>query len=189
MCMLYHPNHPCMYAGSDDLIDFHVKYCRVHKPGVPRGPATPQRLGPSRQCATHGPAQESKHQVRRTIQSPTGRSGRGGTAPAFPTPATSPTGAPVSVTSPPPDDLSDRKAWQSTTSDSDSDPTSPTGTHKNPALLRLGQPELTGTNRQGTPTQKGPRNERRKQGKAHKSNHDTRDHTLYTYRNSTLQPP
>ena len=46
------------------------------------------------------------------------------------------------------------------------------------ALLRLAQPEPTGTNRPGTPAQKGPENERKKQGKALKSNHDTRDHTL-----------
>ena len=57
------------------------------------------------------------------------------------------------------------------------------------ALLRLAQPEPTGTNRPGTPAQKGPGNERRKQSKAHKSNHDTRDRTLYTCRNNTLQPP
>ena len=34
--------------------------CWVHKPGVPRRPASTPRLGPSRQHATHGPAQESK---------------------------------------------------------------------------------------------------------------------------------
>ena len=35
--------------------------CRVHKPRVPRGPASTPRLGPSRQHTTHGPAQESKN--------------------------------------------------------------------------------------------------------------------------------
>ena len=57
------------------------------------------------------------------------------------------------------------------------------------ALLRLAQPEPTGTNRPRTPARKGPGNERRKQDKALKSNYDTRDRTLYTCRYSTLQPP
>jgi len=35
--------------------------CRVHKPRVPRGPASTPRLAPSRQHVTHGPAQESKN--------------------------------------------------------------------------------------------------------------------------------
>ena len=85
--------------------------CRVHKPGVPRGLASQQRLGPSRQCATHGPAQVSEQQARRAIQSPTGRSGRGGTVSVFRLWPTPPTGALASVSSPPPDDLFDRKAW------------------------------------------------------------------------------
>ena len=42
-----------------------------------------KRLGPSRQRATHGPAQVSKQQARRAIQSTTGRSGRGRAAPIF----------------------------------------------------------------------------------------------------------
>ena len=75
------------------------------------------------------------------------------------------------------------KPGQSTTSDSD--PTSPTGVCKDPAHYS----SSTGTNQPGTPARKGPGNERRKQGRAHKSNHDTRDRTLYAYRNSTLQPP
>ena len=63
----------------------------------------------------------------------------------------------------PPDGLSDRKAWQSTTSDSD--PMSPTEGYAKTlltALLRLAQPEPTGTNRLGTPVQKEPGNKRRK---------------------------
>jgi len=60
---------------------------------------------------TPGPAQASKQQTRRAIQSPTERSGRGGTTPVFRLRPTSPTGALASVFSPPPDDLSDRKAW------------------------------------------------------------------------------
>ena len=48
------------------------------------------------------------------------------------------------------------------------------------ALLRLAELEPTRTNRSGTPAQKGSDNGWRKQGKVHKSNHDTRDHTLYT---------
>ena len=93
--------------------------CRVHKPWVPRGPASQQRLGPSRQRATRGPAQVSKRQATRAIQSPTERSGRGGTAPVFRLRPTSPTGALAPVSSPPPDGLSDRKAWPNNTSDSD----------------------------------------------------------------------
>ena len=45
------------------------------------------------------------------IQSPTGRSGRRGTAPVFRLRLTSPTGALDSVASPSPDGLFDRKAW------------------------------------------------------------------------------
>ena len=100
---------------------------------------------------------------------------------------TAPTGALASISSPPPDGLSDRKAWpkhyfrlRPHIADRGYAKTLLT------ALLRLAQPEPTGTNRPGTPARKGPGNERRKQGKAHKSNHDTRDRTLYTYRNITL---
>ena len=92
--------------------------CRVHKPGVPRGPAFQQRLGPSRQRATHGLAQVSERQARRMIHSPTGRPGRGGTAPVFRLRPTSPIGALPSVSSPPPDGLSDQKAWPDTAFDS-----------------------------------------------------------------------
>ena len=64
----------------------HVDMCRVHKPGVPHGPASQQRLGLAEQrCeqrAAHGPAQTPKRWARRAIQSPTGRPGRGGTASA-----------------------------------------------------------------------------------------------------------
>ena len=59
------------------------KYCRVHKPGVPHGPASQQRFGPAEQhCeqrVAHGPAQTPKRQARRTIHSLTRRPSRGGT--------------------------------------------------------------------------------------------------------------
>jgi len=49
--------------------------CRVHKPGVPRGPASTPGLGPRKQHVVHGPTQGSKTQrARRTVRSPTGRS-------------------------------------------------------------------------------------------------------------------
>ena len=49
--------------------------CRVHKPGVPRGPASTPGLGPRKQHVVHGPAQESKTQrAGRTVRSLTGRS-------------------------------------------------------------------------------------------------------------------
>ena len=35
--------------------------CRVHKHGVPRGPASTPGLGPGKQHVVHGPAQESKN--------------------------------------------------------------------------------------------------------------------------------
>ena len=93
--------------------------CRVHKPGVPRRPASQQRLSPSRQRVTHGPAQVSEQQVRRAMQSPTERSGRGGATPVFQLQPTSPTRGLTPVSSPPPDGLFDRRAWPNTASDSD----------------------------------------------------------------------
>ena len=36
--------------------------CRVHKPGVPRGPTSTPGLGLGKQHVIHGPAQESKAQ-------------------------------------------------------------------------------------------------------------------------------
>ena len=46
---------------SKSMLHFIEPYCRVHKPRVPRGLASQQRLGPSRQHATHGPAQVPEH--------------------------------------------------------------------------------------------------------------------------------
>ena len=47
--------------------------CRVHKPGVPRGPASTPGLGLGKQHIVHGPAQKSKIQwARRVVRSPTG---------------------------------------------------------------------------------------------------------------------
>ena len=55
------------------------KTCQVHKPRVPRGPASTPGLGPKKQHAVHGPAQKSRIQwVRRTVRSPTERPTRKG---------------------------------------------------------------------------------------------------------------
>jgi len=49
--------------------------CRVHKPEVPRGPASTPGLALGKQHIVHGPAQESKTQrAGRAVRSPTGRS-------------------------------------------------------------------------------------------------------------------
>ena len=49
--------------------------CRVHKPGVPRGPSSTPGLGPGKQHIFHGPAQKTKTQrARREVRSSTGRS-------------------------------------------------------------------------------------------------------------------
>ena len=61
--------------------------------------------------ATHGLTQVSKQQARRAIQSPTGRSGQGGAVPVCRLRPTSPTGVLTSISSLPPDGLSDWKAW------------------------------------------------------------------------------
>ena len=49
--------------------------CRVHKPGVPRGPASTPGLGPGKQHVVRGSAQKPKTRWARVIvRSPTGRS-------------------------------------------------------------------------------------------------------------------
>ena len=145
-----------------DIYIYTPIYYRIHKPGVPRGPASPQRLGPSIQHATHGPALESKQQARRAIQSPTGRSGQGGGAPVFRLRTTSPTGVLTSVSS---------RLWTVSPTGRPGKALPPTPTpHLRPgyaktlltALLRPAQLEPTGTNRPGTPSWKGPGNEWRK---------------------------
>ena len=51
--------------------------CRVHKPGVPRGPASTPGVGPGKQHIFHGMAQKTKtQQGGRVVQSSTGRSTR-----------------------------------------------------------------------------------------------------------------
>ena len=89
--------------------------CRVHKPGVPRGLASTPRLGPSRQHVTHGPAQESKN------NRPEGRSNHRpeGLAEEEQRPLVGYFGPPLQPErslrlQPPPDGLSDRKAWPKT---------------------------------------------------------------------------
>ena len=57
----------------------------------------------------------------------------------------------ASDSGPPPDGLSDRKAWQNTTSDSDPRPQPGYVEPLLTALLQLAQSEPTGTNRPGTP--------------------------------------
>ena len=126
--------------------------CRVHKHGVPHGLASQQRLSPSRQRVTYGPTQVSEQQARRAIQSPAERSGRGGATPVFRLQPTSLTRGLMSVSSPPPDSLSDQKARPKTLLPTPTPRLRP-GYAKTllAALLRLAQPELAGTSRPGTP--------------------------------------
>ena len=163
---------------------------RVHKPEVPRGPASQQRLGPSRQ--THnswaGPSTKMTGQrgdrifdqeawpKRNNVRFPilahlSDWSTRFGLQPTFGR-SLLPEGL-AKALPPTPTHVSDRGCAKPLLM----------------ALLRLARSEPTGTNRPGTPARKILGNERRKQGRAHKSNLNTGDHTLYTYRNSTLQPP
>ena len=78
--------------------------CWVHKPGVPRGLASTPRLDPSRQHTTHGLAQESKNN---RVE---GRSSHRpeGLAKEEQRPLVDYFGPPLR---PPPNGLSDRKAW------------------------------------------------------------------------------
>ena len=98
--------------------------CRVHKPGVPRGPASTPRLPLSGQHTTHGSAQGSKTTGRKSgpVTSPTAR--------RLLQP-TSPTGALASDSSRLRTASPIGRLAQSATSDSD--PASPTGVHKDPA--------------------------------------------------------
>ena len=58
--------------------------CRVHKPGVPRGPASALGLGPGKHHVVHGPAQESKkQQAGRIVRASTGRSTQKNKRPLF----------------------------------------------------------------------------------------------------------
>ena len=138
--------------------------CRVHKPRVPRRPASPQRLGPSRQRTTHGLAQGSRT---------TGRKGgpvtdrkvwsKRNNARSLTTSAHLSDRSARFGLQPPPDGLSDRKAWPKILL--------PTPTPRlRPgfaetllaALLRPAQPEPTRAIRPGTPAQKEPEGVRRK---------------------------
>ena len=86
--------------------------CRVHKPGVPRGPASTPRLGPSGQYTTHGPAQGSKTTGQKSGPVtdrkvwPKGNNARSSTTSAHLSDRSARFGL-----QPPPDGLSDRKAW------------------------------------------------------------------------------
>ena len=157
---------------------------------VPRRPASPQRLGPSRQRTTHGPAQESKTTGQTGGPVTDGRSGRGGTAPACRLWPTSPTGALTLVSS--------RLRTVSLRSKGLTKHylrlrphVSNRGMQRPCSLLFFdwrNQSRLGPTDR-GRPPGKDQGTNEEEQGEAHKSNHDTRDRTLYTYRNSTLQLP
>ena len=90
----------------------------------------------------------------------------------------------------PSDGLSNRKAWPKVLLSTPTPRLQPGFTETLlTALLRLARLGPTGAVRPGTPARKEPGDKRRKQARVHKSNHGTRDHTLYTCRNSTLQPP
>ena len=117
-------------------------YCWVHKPRVPRGPASMPGLGPGKQHVVHGPAQESKtRRAGRAVRSPTGRSTQKNKRPL------------VNFFSPP------LRSEQSLRALAASDPASPT---RDPvgslltALLRLAWPGPTGAIRPGTPARKEP---------------------------------
>ena len=126
------------------------RICRVHKPRVPHGPASQQRLDPAANMVnkhvTHGPAQVPKRQARRAIQSPIGRSGGGGTAsvsdsgPPFRPERSLRSPARFRTASP------TERPGQNTASDSDRACAEPLLT----ALLQLARSEPTGTNRPGT---------------------------------------
>ena len=49
-----------VYKTKCDSIGNVERYCRVHKPRVPRGPASTPGLIPRKQHVIHGPVQESK---------------------------------------------------------------------------------------------------------------------------------
>ena len=137
-----------------------------------------------------GQPKSLKQQAKGAVQSPTGRTGRRGTTPAHRLlRPTSPTGALASNSSRLRTASSIGRPGPNTTSDSD--PTSSTGVRRNPA--HRSSPTSATRAVWGHPTgdarSEGARDKWRKQARARKSNHDTRDHTLYTCRNSTLQPP
>ena len=127
------------------------KYCRVSKPGVPRGPASTSGLGPGEQHVVHGPAQKSKNTTGRK-DSPVAD---WKVCPKERTPAhqllwpTSDRSAHLEH-QPPPGGLSDRKAWPKTLL-----PTRPRVSDRGPigslltALLRLAQPGPTGPSNRG----------------------------------------
>ena len=163
--------------------------CRVHKPGVPRGPASTPGLGPRKQHVVHGPAQKSKTQRAGQDSPVTDRKdypkeqalARQILRPASPTRAlasgTSRLRAVSPIERPSPKHcfllrarVSDRGSIGSLLA----------------ALLRLARLRPTGAIRPGR--QLG-RNQGRTEKAAHKSNHDTRDHTLYACGNSAPQPP
>ena len=128
-----------------------------------------------------------KQQAKGAFQSPTGRTGRRGTAPARRLlRPTSPIGALASDSS---------RLWTASpigrpgpSTTSDSNPASPTRVRRNPTNRSS---STRATRADWGHLTRDARSERTRgqTKKAHKSNHSTRDHTLYAYRNSTLQPP
>ena len=135
-----------------------VSIYRVHKPEVPRGPASTPGLSPNRQHTTHGPTQESKT---------TGRKGGPVTDRKV---WTKRNGARSSTTlahlsdrsacfrlQPPSDSLSDRKAWPKALLPTPTPHRRPGGTETLlTALLRLARSEPTGAIRPGTLARKEP---------------------------------
>ena len=90
-------------------------FCRVHKPRVPRGPASTPGLDPGEQPVAHGPAQKSKKQrVGRIDRSPIGRSTKRTNARSTTSSAHLSDRSARLGRRPPPGGLSDRKAWPKT---------------------------------------------------------------------------
>ena len=128
---------------------FGFAWCRVHKSGVPYGPASQQRLGPIDNVASNAqlvgrPKYLDDRSEGRSNHRPEGLAEE--ERRPFSTPAhlsdwsahfglrpTSPTGALTSISSPPLDGLSDRKAWPKHYFRLR--PTSPTGDASNPCSL------------------------------------------------------
>ena len=164
--------------------------CRVHKPGSLTNQPPNKGSAQTDKHTTYGPAQVPKSHAKWTIESPTERPGQGRTAPAFRFRHTSSTGALASVSSPPSDGLSYRKAWPKHYLRLR--PTSLTGDVPNPCSWLFSdwhdQSRLGPTDRE-RPLGRDQETYGEKQGNAHKSNHNTRDRTLYTCKNNTLQPP
>ena len=185
---IYSLNHFCLFLRPHDKLYYGM--CRVHKPGVPRGPASTPGLGPRRQHVAHGPAQESKR------NRPEGRSGhRPEGLSEEQHPLVNYFGPPLrperSLQTPAASGRPLRSEGLAQRSTFGFDPASPTEGHRNPAHRSspTGATKADWGHPTGDARSEGARDERRKQARARKPNHDTRDHTLYAFTNSTLQPP